>query len=474
MAQLGKKLVESHEQAGLDLTTFYGAGSSGTAMLKKMNVEECMGPSPEAMREAVSSAFSGGRFENSVIGAIPGPLHNWDISSAYPYHTTFLPCLRHGRWRHTTRRAAVTMGTPALVRYTLGSAARDPLAMAWGPFPFRERDGSISYPIESGGGWVWSEEYIAGEETFSHVQFREAWVYQRSCECKPFAKIPEYYKHRLQIGKEGAGLVIKLGVNSCYGKLAQSVGKPKFNSWIWAGMITSGTRAQILRMMQLHNDPSNMLMIATDGILTRETLNPPAPKDTGTAVVIHGKSKPLGGWEHKLAPRGMFIARPGIYFPLDPTEEEIQTVRARGLGRSVIQAQWRLIVEAWERDGVKALATVANVQRFCGAKTSISMSKGGYKRASRSVQLGLFGEAERPRKPAYGQWVSRPVEMSFDPMPKRSGVNSDGLTLTPRKFARDVESVPYSRAMRMGNAEGIEMICAKEEIDEQPDGDFSE
>ena len=48
-------------------------------------------------------------------------------------------------------------------------------------------------------------------------------------------------------------------------KLAQSLGKhPPFQCWIWASMITSGTRAQMLDMLALHKDWRNLLAIATD------------------------------------------------------------------------------------------------------------------------------------------------------------------------------------------------------------------
>jgi hypothetical protein len=52
----------------------------------------------------------------------------------------------------------------------------------------------------------------------------EAWIYETECDCQPFARMPEFCRERVKIGKEGAGIVLKLGSNSVYGKLAQSVG----------------------------------------------------------------------------------------------------------------------------------------------------------------------------------------------------------------------------------------------------------
>lgn len=477
IGQLARKLTDSHTEVDLKLKSYYGAGSSGAAMLDAMGIREKLAPSIPAMREAIACGFFGGRFENSVIGSIRQPLVNWDISSAYVYQLAFLPCLEHGSWTHTTRRNDIEKAeaqSGALVRYSLGP---NPRIGDWGPFPFRTKDGSISFPISGGGGWLWLDEYLAGERLFPHVKFHEAWVYSSNCGCKPFQKIPEYYLQRLKIGKEGPGIVIKLGMNSCYGKLAQSVGNAIYNSWIWAGMITSGTRAQLLHMLGLHKDRSDVLMMATDGLLTRDhSIVPPNPLPTGT-----GKSgKPLGGWERKDAKNGMFIARPGIYFPLDLVDDDsdckgkkcgectacyLAAIRARGVGRSVVVKSWRIIQEAWEKYGVDGVATVANVSRFCGAKTSISVSGDGrrYKRA------GGTGNS-----PSYGQWISREVGLSFNPMPKRACVNEDGLTLGLRSFDASLTSVPYDRAMMMNSPDAQEMQAAAQELSEQPDCDLTE
>jgi len=456
IAELGHKLIDAHETAGLNLRTFYGAGSSGAAMLSAMGIREKIRSAPDEMRIPVASAFAGGRFENSIIGQVEEVIYNRDLSSAYPYHITFLPCLMHGQWRLTRSRNEIEESRAALVHYGLGSNCR---INSWGPFPFRTSDGSISFPIHSGGGWVWKDEYLSGERVFPHVQFKEAWIYECDCDCQPFKKIPEYYILRLHLGKEGPGIVIKLGCNSCYGKLAQSVGNALFNSWIWAGMITSGCRAQVLDFLGQHQDWNNLLAIATDGVYTREKIIANEPRDTGTADT----GKPLGGWENKEYNKGMFFARPGIYFPLNPTAEDIKDIRGRGVGKGVVLENWKLIIDAWEKEGIKGCARVANVTRFCGAKTCISKTQDGiYNRASHKGGI----------RPAYGQWITRKVEMSFHPMPKREEVNRDGMTLKLRSFPKFLESMPYDRAMI--SREAIEMMLAETEALEQPDGDLTE
>ena len=89
----------------------------------------------------------------------------------------------------------------------------------------------------------------------------------------------------------------------------------------------------------------DVLMFATDGVWSRKKLDLPKPQDTGTDIDVASKDeegkpvtihKPLGGWETKEFKKGVFCVRPGIYFPLSPTPEEIEKVRARGLGRRVL------------------------------------------------------------------------------------------------------------------------------------------
>lgn len=468
IAQLARKLIDAHtaaklqgEDKGLKLKSYYGAGSTGAAMLTKLGIKEKLKPGSPLMKQAVASGFFGGRFENSLIGEVEGVIYNRDLSSAYPYHITFLPCQEHGIWLHTKVREDLDFARTAIISYTLGdiSTSTNPNFKTWGPFPFRASDGSISFPIMSGGGWVWKEEYLAGERHFPHVQFREAWVYICECDCQPFEKIPQYYTERVRIGKEGPGIVLKLGMNSCYGKLAQSVGNALFNSWIWAGMITAGCRAQVLDFLGQHKDWSNMLAVATDGVYTREIIDAAKPIDTGTSAT----GKPLGGWESKTYDKGMFFARPGIYFPMNPTPDDIKDIRGRGVGKGVVLENWKLIIDTWEKHGILGIARVANVSRFCGAKTSISRNSNFHYRRAAHPDGKL---------PSYGQWITRRVQMSFDPKPKRERMNDDGHTLKLRSFSSDLRSIPYDRALI--SHETAALKNAVQEAIEQPDADLED
>lgn len=475
MAQMARKLTDAHRQVGLQLKTYYGAGSSASAMLNAMEVKGKIRQAPDELTQHVASSFFGGRFENSMIGPIEKEIEGWDIASAYPFQLCNLPCLEHGSWEYTNQRGKLFQSNvkTALVRYSL-NPKKGEASPYWGPFPFRLADGSITFPQGSGGGWIFLEEFLAGERLFPGVNFHEAWLYKSDCTCKPFLQIPKYYLERLRIGKEGPGIVLKLGMNSCYGKLAQSVGSAPYNCWIWASLITSGTRAQILNLMGMHKSLANVLSIATDGIVSLEKLIPPRPRDTGTfsAVacdhptckffsftdLIGSKhvgcggtfiSKALGSWENKPVPKGMFFARPGIHFPLNPTEDEIEKVRARGLGRKVLFESWKTIQKDWEAG--KTTVKITEISRFMGAKTSIHYSsKNGYHRAW-----------------YYGEWVKRPVEMSFNPLPKRKRALPNGQ-LVLRRFSQELQSMPYRRARVSMDALMLKRL--QDEVLEQPEG----
>lgn len=490
MATLARKLDEAHLQAGLKLKNYYGAGSSAAAMLDVLGIRQYLKDCSEEMREDVACAFFGGRFDNSRLGQLDRKVWGYDISSAYPYQTVQLPCLVHGHWQRTSRRQDIDGARLACVRYGLSDITRSRIdQMAWGPLPFRTKEGSICYPAVSGGGWVWKAEYLAAEKYYDHVYFREAWIYHSDCNCRPFQGLPHYYRERLRWGKEGAGIPLKLGQNSVYGKLAQSVGRGVYNSWIWAGNVTSGCRAQVIEAIFQSSDPWNVLMVATDGIQCTEPLTLAKPIDTGTDIEIvardTGKTvrKPLGGWEMKPIDKGVFYARPGVYFPMNPTPEELEIVRGRGVGRSVILENWQRIVdtyEQWQRrtrgrypdaddpldDERWPVVKVSNVSRFCGAKSSVSRSLGDdgrwiYRRAS-----GDHLQAE----PRYGEWITREVTLSFNPKPKRSGLHDDGSRLRVRHMGTR-ESAPYDKAVLSPEARELQLF--NQELIEQPEADYA-
>jgi hypothetical protein len=154
----------------------------------------------------------------------------------------------------------------------------------------------------------------------------------------------------------------------------------------------------------------------------------------------------------------MFCARPGIYWPPEPTELDLEKIRARGIGRGVLYAQQDRAIAAFERGA--ASVKLAEVTRFIGAKNTISFSPDRSPKYKRSKR--------------YGQWEEKEIELSFAPMPKRGGTRADGR-LTLRSFPGQ-ESQAYDPGSLSMDA--LMLRALEQELAEQPDGeeftDYSE
>lgn len=465
LAQLGRQLLDAHVNAGYELKSYFGAGSTASALMKKHDVKEYIGEIPDEMKEGVACAFFGGRFENSVIGEVRRPVWNADINSAYPYAATFLPCLIHGRWRKLTRGLdrEIERSTLALVEWHLPKLSPNSSGItAWGPLPVRKVNGTIAFPLGAYSGWTWKAEFSSAQKLRPDLIASTAWLYNSDCKCQPFSFLPGVYLDRIALGKDAKGIVLKLGPNSVYGKLVQSVGiEPPFQCWVWGANITSTCRSQLLDAIHSAPSPANVLMLATDGVWSDVPLRLGNARETGTSHT----PKPLGGWDVKVYPRGVFAARPGIYFPLNPTEDDLQKVRARGLGRRVLYEQHRVVQSAFGTgqnsvylgaafSDARTRDLYAATQRFIGAKTGLSFApKSGVKRS-----------------PDYGEWVDWPTEVSFDPRPKRESVNADGTLNCWGYF--DAPSLPYENALRDPESALLELAALIAE--EQPNADFGE
>lgn len=528
LGKLVRLLIESHETANLPLHSFYGAGSTASVLLTRMGVKDYIAEPPHEAVDYVTRAFFGGRFELSQVGPINDPCWNHDISSAYPYELWKLPCLIHGRWRLAT-------GSPADVDRAIRGARlavvhceiKGSGPKCWGPLPFRvrrtvsltpEQDlaaGTILFPLKSEGSWCWKEEYLAAHDTlWPGVIAKDAWCYHTDCDCRPFEELPEIYKERVRIGKEGPGIVLKLGPNSCYGKTAQSVGSAPFRSWVWAGCVTSGTRAQILRAIAAAKDPRNILMVATDGILAREQLSLAEPEDTGTFVLTDEKGqpvrKPLGGWEvtgktDKKEPKPIFLARPGIYWPLRATKEELLSIKARGISRSALAERAAHIEAHFRKHGWQTPYVVDSrcipcdlptpfipdpnyparklyrntcpqcskkpsppCVRFVGVRQGIDCDAAGRKLLEEGKPIS---NENVTRRDTFGEWIEWPLEVTFKPAPKRVTVRKDMTLECWERYPGGGVSAPYNKA-HVG-AESLALQQYKEMIEEQPDCDLT-
>ena len=310
-----------HRDTGLDTDPMYGVAAFGRY------------------------AFYGPWFEISRIGYTSAPCVQWDINSAFPDALRTAPCLEHGEWERITEKREVEPDELSICFGTFRPKAGSKRFL-FGNYSVRRKDGSIYRPL-AGRGWYWSFEIRAG----GHQDFTvyDSWIYHRKCDCQPFKFIEPLYIERKKLGKSGKGIVIKLALNSLYGKMLQSIGDPHFSNPIYGGYITAYTRTKLSEMIHvlpacIHPDSripcgADVYMVASDAIVTRSFPDENEAFDIGPD---------LGQFEKDVRPNGLFQIQPGVYF--DPVEEEEDTVfKTRGVPKSKIVERRADFLSAFER-----------------------------------------------------------------------------------------------------------------------------
>lgn len=316
LVEIMNKLRDAVRTLGLTITRWDGAGAIAAAMMKFHNVKEHMNASPPLVFDAARHAYSGGHIEVCQLGYHDGIIYHYDINSAYPSIFRDLPSLTAGLWHHGLGGQPVEGFTLVKVRYHFREGN------SFYPLFFREDDGSIIYPSR-GTGWYWYPEYEAARE-FAHTQgasefmVLEWWHFQPRINQGPFNWIDDYYEQRqsrIEAAKrngveDGPEKIIKLGLNSLYGKTAQQVGAreagdgnvtpPAYFQLEWAGYVTSGCRAKL--MQAALQNPTAIISFATDGLFATSPLDLDTPDE-----------KILGAWEFTKHD-GMTMVMPGVYW----------------------------------------------------------------------------------------------------------------------------------------------------------------
>jgi len=241
---------------GLKVSSPHGAGSLASAMYiqndleKYMQLQQSVSPSP------FKRGYIGGRFDYTRQGEF-GVVYESDINSAYPHIMRTLPCLTHAsiQW---TRDYVVDSHSLWLVRW------RD-TDQRWALFPYRSGK-HIRYH-SSGIGWYYGSEVQAALRLDPTLEILEGYRIIPECDEKPFGWIETYYNRRqeLKATQPFTAEVLKIGMNSGYGKLAQTKGRvPRYQNLMWAGMITSGTRAMLLNAIA--QAPEQVICVSTDSV----------------------------------------------------------------------------------------------------------------------------------------------------------------------------------------------------------------
>lgn len=452
LVEVMSKVRDAIDKLGLQCKRWDGAGAVAAALMQKHNIKEFKQDTPEDIMYAVQCAYAGGRIEVCKIGTHNGPVYDYDVNSAYPSVMVDLPCMAHGEW-------ITGMDEPVPSGFTLVHCSYEFAEnLRFYPFFYRTDKMQISYP-QRGEGWYWYPEYEAAQACPGIIDVIE-WVHWKPhCTHKPFKWIPDYYKTRQQWVKnpteewhKGAEKIIKLGLNSLYGKSAQQLGgrddkAPVYHQLEWAGYITSTTRARLYSAAIL--DADSIIGFATDGIFSTRTL-----------PIALSSAKDMGAWELKEPiPQGMIIAMAGVYWWI-MKENEYQHF-SRGFDKDSMKTP-DLVLQAWKdgKDGIDIpMHRLIGMGSACASDTLWEM-RGRFTEGMRTLRL----DGKSHKRIAINVATSRPHKKLVDLQPAPNFEYDEGLQKTshpyPLKWLEiNDDDIDYDKALELikenGDTENI-------------------
>lgn len=350
---------------GIRIHKWHGPGVIASSILRANNVKDHIHrPADDDVNSAVLSAYYGGRIQTLQVGIfsqnfathttlksgvkVPKgnrPYYGYDIHSAYPSAMAELPSMRDAE---AVRLSEYDPSFPvAIYKVTWEVPASEP----FGPFPFRMYDMKLEYP-RNGTGWHHAVELDAARETFPSGTFTVLEGIGFKCPHaaeRPFTFVRALYNRRREKkrARDHSQLVLKLALNSLYGKLAQgaayfSSDAPSSQSYIYAGLVTAMTRAKILRATAKHR--AAVLEICTDGLIT----SAPLP------VKI---SSDLGGWK-RTPYASVFIIKSGFH-RLTPLKGK-DVIACRGF--RLREVNWRKLERCWLKFGPAGVCSIKTQQ----------------------------------------------------------------------------------------------------------------
>jgi hypothetical protein len=457
LEEMAKDLARGFRNLGLKLgkTEFHGPGQAAQKWALKQDgiirSNEAVSQMPQSIQDALIASYYGGIFEIIAHGHIPGISYEYDINSAYPNAAIKLPCMC-GEW---------TPGREGLLTlYHCSVNGKDKLL---GPLPWRSPHRRIRRPSASRG-WYWKHELDAAREAglIDEIVIHKTIGYQPCNHPAPVAELKHLYETRIRLGKESAlGKAMKLIYNSLYGKFAQSIGNPRVANVVFASLITSFCRTQVLHAIASHPRRTDaLLMIATDAVFFCE----PHP-----SLQI---SSELGDWE-VTTKENLTIFKPGMYWD-DKARNKIKlgeapVFKSRGVNAADF-AEWIDEIDTqfhvWEtivpymRDARPEDHTLRPRVAEGWPKVTFPM---GFNQISIKAALSMTEEVKNPKEKIarYKQQAGRVSEsvnitQSSEPTPKRNWLHMaedhrDGVWRSRPWKAEPflVESTPYDKRFGM-------------------------
>ena len=259
----------------LSLTRYDGAGALATAIYRKNSTKQYLNREIDILE--TSLAYSGGWIEPPQQGRYLGKVYKYDIRSAYPSVMVNIPSLKDASLQHVDYASYHFLGQPEIIDFALYKVHfKDNNKLVY-PLFHRYKD-NIYHPQETIG-WHYGSEI---KHCVENCEILEAYIPVIRDDTKPFSFIQDYYDKRMELKKQGniGEKVLKLGINSLYGKTAQTVGWkikedkliiPTYHQLWIAGYITASTRGQMWKAIKNHTN--SIIGIETDGIFSTEPLD---------------------------------------------------------------------------------------------------------------------------------------------------------------------------------------------------------
>lgn len=300
-------------------TGWYGPGAVASALLSAHKQSQHYSELPQPVVDIGERCYYGGRFEQFKVGKVDNVVE-YDIRSAYPKAISLLPSFRDAAWRHEIMYDEPTKHIPMLNPYAMYCVSWDiPFTPHQpGPLPWRDSMGRIFYPLSGRRSWYWGceiDQTLIGNFPPDMFTIHEAWIPIWSAPPEhAFPWVEAMYNDRARMKAEGnpAQRALKLGLNSLYGKLAQSTGafrdhhgawrKPRWHHILWAGWITAYTRGRIYSAIK--HCKAHLVAIETDAVFVMRPLDD---------ITVGEK---LGEWERTDIEQILYVSS-GVYYALN-------------------------------------------------------------------------------------------------------------------------------------------------------------
>lgn len=325
---------------------------------------------PPVIERLGDYAYFGGRMEGIHFGSHEN-IVAYDIASAYPHAYTMLPCLLqdHGKWEEVSFEEVQKdnlQNTLIVGQFSVLDSPFDAHPRICG-LPMRDKRGAITFPTDAHGVWWYPEvretiKLYEVENVRYSKRVDKCFTWRQSCTCTPGAFTSKWFQIRLQVGKSTRGIPVKLMLNSLYGKSAQRVGAAKWANTVWAGLLTSITRARLLEATQIVSS-ENIISYQTDGIFvkSRSSSQTSLPVTQGNGepetqalnvpglpgALAPGATARLGEWETELY-KELFLIQSGVYSAEDYEGKRVN--KTRGMRDFEFRAAYDDIKAAWESD----------------------------------------------------------------------------------------------------------------------------